>query len=415
LRINSVLQRLLGIENLFVRGASFERHVDGEIMVISVQLLKGRQSRCPKCDKRCPGYDQRPQVRRWRHLDFGSLRCYLEAPVRRIECGEHGVLTEGVPWARPAAKLTRAFDDTVAWLAAHSPASAVCKFMRVSWRTVQRVVERVIADASGKTDRLKGLRRIGIDEIAYRKGHRYLTVIVDHDTGRLVWAREGARSQTLHMFFTELGYKRTRALTHVSADAGRYIASVLAERAPWVVACMDPFHVVQWANRAIDRCRLRVLHRISGLSQVDRRQLRWALLKNPENLTHKQRRARNAVVKRANNELAVAYQLKEELRHIVTGRYKRPWGATQRWLARAESSGIIEVIGLAKSVRTQEVQIYNALVAGLSNARVEATNTHLRALTKRAYGFHSPEALIAMAELTRAGICPPLPQRPSAH
>lgn len=411
MRISSVLQKLLGIDHLKACSVDFENHVDGQVVVVSVRAFKNRQSRCPKCDKRCPGYDQPVQVRRWRHLDFGAFKCYLEAAVRRIECDEHGVLTESVPWARPAAKMTRAFDDTVAWLTAHSPASAVSELMRISWRTVQRVVERVIADASGEVDRLNGLRRIGIDEMSYRKGHRYITVIVDHDTGRLVWAREGARKETLYVFFDELGIERTRALTHVSADAGRYIATVLSERAPQAIWCMDPFHVVQWATRAVDRSRTRVLNRISGLSQADRRQLRWALLKNPENLNGKQRRARNALIKSANTELAIAYQLKEELRHIATGRVGYPWSALQRWLKRAEASGIMEMVGLAKSVRAQEVQIYNAIVVGLSNARVEATNTHLRALTKRAYGFHSPEALIAMADLTRGGTCPPLPQR----
>jgi transposase len=411
LRIGSVLQKLLGIDHLVVLGVDFEDQIDTQVWVVRVRAFKQRQSRCPKCDKRCAGYDQPAQVRRWRHLDLGAFKYYLEAAVRRIECPEHGVLTESVPWARPAAKMTRAFDDTVAWLAAHSPASAVCEFMRVSWRTVQRVVSRVIADATGDADPLKGLQRIGIDEMSYRKGHRYITVIVDHDSGRLVWAREGARKRTLHMFFNELGPRRTRALTHISADGGNYIASVLAERAPQAIWCMDPFHVVQWATRAIDRCRMRLLHRISGLSTVDRPQLRWALLKNPENLNRHQRRARRALVNSANSELATAYQLKEELRHIVTGGCKHPWSALQRWLDRADDSAIIEIVGLAKSVRAQEVQIYDVTVTSMSNARVEATNTHLRALTKRAYGFHTPEALVSMTTLTRGGACPSLPQR----
>ena len=411
MHFNSLLQKLLGIEHLIVLGSGFEDHADGRVLVVNVRAYWDRQSRCPKCDKRCPGYDQGARLRKWRHIDLGGWKCYLQGAVRRIECDVHGVLTEAVPWARPAAKMTRVFDDTVAWLTAHSPASAVSEFMRVSWRTVQRIVERVIADSTGGSDRLNGLRRIGIDEISYRKGHRYLTVIVDHESGRLVWAHEGATKKTLHRFFRELGAERTSALTHVSADGGRYIASVLAERVPHAIWCMDPFHVVQWATRAVDRCRQRVLHRINGLSQADRRQLRWALLKNPENLNPGQRRARRALVNGANSELAAAYQFKEELRHLFAGRYDDPWAALQDWLDRAAQSGIIEVAGLAKSVGDQQVQIYNSIEVGLSNARVEATNTHLRALTKRAYGFHSPESLIAMATLTRGGACPALPQR----
>lgn len=307
--------------------------------------------------------------------------------------------------------MTRAFDDTVAWLTAHSPMSAVQQYMRVSWRSVARVVERVVDDHVGHTDRLNGLRRIGIDEIAYRKGRRYLVVVVDHDTGLLVWAGEGAKKETLARFFDELGELRTRRLTHISADGAEYIAATLAERAPEAIWCMDPFHVVMWVSQAMDRCRVRVLNRVAGLSAIDRRNLRWALLKNPDDLTGPQQQARNAVVNDANSVLARAYQLKEELRYVLAGNHKNTWWALRRWLRAAETSGIPEIRTVAQSIRAREIQIYNAVECEMSNARVEATNTHLRALTKRAYGFHTPQALIAMATLTRGGACPVLPHQ----
>lgn len=411
MRTATVLQKLLGVEKLIVLDTEFVEDGDESSVVVSVRAHDRARSRCPKCHKRCPGYDHSDQPRRWRHVDMGGWRCYLQAEVARIQCREHGVLTEEVPWARPGAKVTRAFDDTAAWLAAHSPATAVCEYLRVSWRTVNRIVERVVADHVGSVDRLNNLRRIGIDEIAYRKGRRFLTVIVDHDTGRLVWAREGATKETLHAFFDELGEQRSAALTHISADAGKYIAAVIAERSPESIWCMDPFHVVQWVTRALDRCRSRVMNRIVGLSEADRKHLRWALLKNPENLTRAQQRARKKVVKHANNELARAYRLKEQMRYLFYGNHNDPWAAIGRWISAARRSGILEMRALADSVEAQRTQIHNSIVCGMSNARVEATNTHLRALTKRSYGFHSPEALIAMSTLTRGGACPALPQR----
>jgi Transposase and inactivated derivatives len=408
LRAIRVLQKLLNIEDLVVEGVEFDDDDAGQRVIISVRARHAQTSRCSQCRQRCPGYDRATRARRWRHLDLGRTRCYLQGYVARVNCAEHGIATEHIPWARPAAKMTRAFDDTVAWLAAHGPASAVCEYVRVSWRTVQRIITRVVADHTGNTDRLDGLRRIGIDEMSYRKGRRYLTVVVDHDTGRLVWAGEGATKQTLRAFFDTLGQRRSASITHVSADAAQFIETVVAERIPDATRCMDPFHVVQWATRAVDRCRVRVLHRIEGLSALDRRHLRWAMLKNPENLNPAQRRSRRNVIGRSNNDLALAYQLKEELRHIVSAKHGDPWHRLTDWIARAHDSRIIEIVALAKAVEERRIHIYNAAIVGMSNARVEATNTHLRALTKRAYGFHSPDALIAMATLTRGGACPQL-------
>ncbi|WP_203235899.1 ISL3 family transposase [Gordonia sp. JH63] len=411
MRTVRVLQKLLGIERARVVGVRFDEDDRGHVMVATLELHKNARSRCPQCKKRCPGYDQPPAPRLWRHLDMGGWRCFLELPATRVRCPRHGVKTELVPWARPEVKMTRAFDDTVAWMCAHAPMTAVSAYLRVSWRTVSRIVERVVDDHVGLTKRLNGLRRIGIDEIAYRKGRRYLVVVVNHDTGQLVWAGEGAKKATIERFFDELGDVRAGEITHISADGAEYIGAVLAERAPGAYWCMDPFHVLQWVNQALDRCRSRVMSRIAGLSKVERGRLRWALLKNPDNLTESQERLQSIVVADANSVLARAYQMKEEIRHILSGAYSSCWAPLRRWLRKAETCDIPEIRTLAPSIRKREVQIYNAVTCQMSNARVEATNCHLRSLTKRSYGFHTPDALIAMANLTRGGACPELPHR----
>src|SRR6266567_4333369 len=133
---------------------------------------------------RCGGYDQGEGRRGWRALDLGTVRAFLEADAPRVCCPEHGVVVAQVPWARHGAGHTRVFDDTAAWLAVHTSKQAVRELLRVAWRTVGRIVARVGADAEQAVDRLDGLARIGIDEISHRKGQRYLTVIVDHDSGR---------------------------------------------------------------------------------------------------------------------------------------------------------------------------------------------------------------------------------------
>ncbi len=178
-------QRLLGVEHTVVDSVVFDE--DQGCIVASVRPRKGAAKlRCGLCGKRCGGYDQGEGRRRWRTLDLGAVPAWLEAASPRVSCAEHGVVVAQVPWARHGAGHTRCFDDMTAWLATHCSKSAVTEVMRVAWRTVGAIAERVVDDAQARRDPLAGLTRIGIDEISYKKGHKYLVVIVDHDSGNLV-------------------------------------------------------------------------------------------------------------------------------------------------------------------------------------------------------------------------------------
>src|SRR5438067_1058683 len=152
---------------------------------------RSARSRCGRCCRRAPRYDNGEGRRRWRALDLGTTKVFLEAEAPRVRCRDRGVTVAAVPWARHGAGHTRDFDDLAAWLAVRTSKSAVMELLRVAWRTVGSIVTRVNADIDATVDRLDGLRRIGIDEISYKRGHRYLIVVVDHDSGHLVWAGPG--------------------------------------------------------------------------------------------------------------------------------------------------------------------------------------------------------------------------------
>jgi transposase len=318
-----------------------------------------------------------------------------------------------VPWARHASRFTAAFEDTCAWLTARTAASTVAALLRVTWRTVKRVV----AEAATRTDRLGGLRRIGIDEVAYRKGHRYLTVVVDHDTGRLVWAGKGRDKAVVAAFFDALGADRAALLTHVSSDAAEWITGVVAHRAPQAIRCLDPFHLIAWAGDALDMVRRAVWNTARGgkggrtNASVALKGARWVLRKNPDRLTDSQR-ATLATIQATNKPLYRAYLLKEQLREIVAVKGADGKLLLSQWLRWAARSRLPAFAKLAASIRRHLPEIHNMLDWGLSNARVEANNTHLRVLTRQGYGYHSAESLIAMAMLKRGGLCPPLPGRP---
>jgi transposase len=167
-RGTSVWARLLGVQGTIVEDVSVEEDEDGELaaLVVAVRLRRGDQGRCGKCRRRSPGYDRGEGRRRSRHLDLGVVRSFIEAEAPRVRCPEHGVVVAWVPWARHAARHTRALDDTVAWLAVRTAKSAVTELLRISWRVVGRIVTRVSADAQAKVDRFAGLTRLGVETVA---------------------------------------------------------------------------------------------------------------------------------------------------------------------------------------------------------------------------------------------------------
>ena len=281
--------RLLGLEKTVLEAVEVDR--DGAI-VVSVRPGYSQRDRCPHCRRRCPGYDQGEGRRRWRALDLGTTRCYLEADAPRVECKEHEVLVAAVPWARHDAGFTRSFEDTVAWLTVNTSKTAICVLMRIAWRTVGRICERVSAEAKQGRDLYAGLKAVGFDEISIRKGQKYLTVVVDHHTGRLVWAAYGRDRKTAEKFLDLLGEERCEQIELVSCDDAEWITRPVAERCANAVICLDPFHIVKAATDALDEIRREVWNeaRRAGNKQLakDLKGARFALWKNPGNLTERQ-------------------------------------------------------------------------------------------------------------------------------
>lgn len=424
MRRNRVLRAAFGLDHAVVEDLDYDEAA--EAVVISVRPTAKARNRCGRCGRRAPGYDQGAGRRRWRALDLGTCRVFVEADAPRVRCATHGVTVAQVPWARHDAGHTRDLDDQAAWLAVHVSKSAVVELLRIAWRTVGAIVARVGADIDAVVDRLDGLSRIGIDEISYKRGHRYLTIVVDHDTGRLVWAAPGRSEATLEAFFDALGPQRAVLLTHISADMAGWIAKVVTRRAPQAIRCADPFHVVSWAIAALDVERRRAWNEAGGRRRIDTaargwdrgavgraRQLklaRHALWKNPDNLTPRQRQ-RLSWVEEADPRLWRAYLLKEGLRYAVNVKGDEGKTALNLWIGWARRSQIPAFVELAGKVADHRAAIEAMMDCGLSNGLVESTNTKIRLLTRVAFGFHGPQPLIALAMLALGGHCPGLPGR----
>jgi transposase len=408
-------KKLLDVEHVVLEDGDIEELPDGsQIAVVRLRPDRGHRLRCPECGTRRPFYDAGDGRRRWRALDLGVLRCFLEADAPRVACPRHGVLTAAVPWARPGSRFTIAFEEHAAWLCAQMPWSRAAKLLRTTWRSLQSVVERVVAGLRDGKDRLDGVRRIGIDEKAWRKGHRYITVVTDHDAGRIIWAAEGRNKQTLARFFDDLGAERAQLLTHVSADGADWIHEVVREKAPQALICLDAFHVVKWAGEALDKVRRRLAGELRAAGKADQAASlgkgMWALRKNPGGLSSGQRTAL-AQIAADNRQLYKAYLMKEQLREVFKAKGERGKALLAGLIAWCQRCRIPEFTQFAKTLKRFRPLIWNTLDHAVSNGRAEGINTQLAALTARARGFHSAAAFIAMAELTCGGLCPDLPGR----
>jgi transposase len=406
MRVSTAFNRLLQVPGASVVAVSFER----EGVVVALRR-RARRLVCPRCG--CvgrTGYDRRER-RRWRHLDLGSTRCYLECELRRFRCpGCARVVTEAVAWARPRARFTRDFEDVVAWLAQQTAFSVISRLLRVTWRSVAAIVRRVVAGELSRR-RLSDLYLAGVDEVSYRRGQRYLTLVADHRDGAVVWAGKGRGAATLERFFDQLGEAETKKLRAVSIDMSGGYKKAVAARAPAATVCFDPFHVVALANKALDQLR-RALWNLQGKSKGGGafvKGTRWALLKDPAALTEAQQGAL-AFLAKLNSPLYRGYLLKEQLRALYKPESRAHAPALlDAWLKAAARSKLKPFVKLARTLREHRDGILNAIRLGLSNSRLEGLASRIRLISHRSFGFHSAEPLIALIHLCCGRITVSLP------
>jgi len=339
-RASTLLNALLNLPGIAVRGVSLPSS-PGQPMIVQVRLRAQRLA-CPLCDYTTRArYDTRPEPSSWRGLDFGTAPVIVRADLRRLDCPTHGVLVQAAPFARHRSRFTRDFEDLTAFLATRTDKTTTARFLRIDWDTIGRICERVVA-TNLDTDRLDHLVNIGVDEISWKKHHRYLTLVTDHTRRKVVWGKAGKDTATLDAFFTDLGPGRAAAIEAVSMDMGPAFAkSVRAEgHAPQAVICIDPFHAVKLVGDALDAERRKAWNELrdsdNPAAAKKFKGARWALLKNPGNLTGDQA-ATLRKLKRRGGDVWRAYTLKEAFRAIFAGDLD-PGTVTElidRWISRA--------------------------------------------------------------------------------
>ena len=405
MRVTTLLRRLLGVTQMYVKGVHLTP--DGPLGV-SVEP-SWRRSRCGGCGNRAPRYDRRP-VREWRHLSWGRAPALLRYAPWRVSCPRCGVKVERAPWASGGGVFTSDFEELAAYLAQVTDRTAVSRLPGVSWLAVGNIVERVV---SRRLDgaRFTRLKRIGIDEFSYRKRHCYLTVVVDHDTRRVVWAGAGRSAETLGAFFEQLGPGGCARLELVTVDLASSWQKALAAWAPHARVVFDRFHVERLAADAVDEVRRAEQRRLAPAEAKALKGARYPLLKRPDRLKPGEVR-RLETLRRANRTLDRACELKDYLAMILG--QATPEGAQEmldEWLEWAARSRLKPFVKLGRTIRKHAEGILAYLDTRMTNGPVEGINNKLRVIARRAYGFHSPGPLISMLFLCCGGIelAPPLP------
>lgn len=398
MRATTLLRRLIGVTDLYVCSVQILK----SDIVASVKPRRRRPC-CGECGKRAPGYDRAPE-RRWRHLGLGSTRIWLKYAPRRVACADCGVKTERVPWAHASSRFTSDFEEMVAYLARVTDKTQVTRLMGISWRTVGDIVERLVARRQDP-DRLSKLRWIGIDEFSHRKGQRYITLVVDHMRRRVVWAAEGRDSSSIRQFFEELGPEGRASIEGVTTDMATWFLKAIRENIPHAQVVIDRFHVQKLATDALEEVR-RVQQRTTRGTPQGRTIFlsRFALLKNYGDLNAKQQ-TKLSEIERTNKPLFRAYLLKEGLAAALDYRQpKRAERALREWLGWAARSRLAPFVRTGRTIRKHLDGILAYIKGRMTNGLVEGINTRMRMVARRAYGFHSAGALIALLFLCCGGI-----------
>ena len=261
----SILKNVINLNRVHVEKSEIvtvpERHF-GEIyeekrIYIWLRPIRRYQSRCPICGKKCHGYDYRSEEESWwRASNLNGIPVYLFYRRQRIECAEHGVHAEWIPWADGESRFTESFNNEVAWMALQMSKLAVSILMGINWRTVGNCIKaahnRIEPDVSV---RLHGLRRICVDETSYRKGHTYITVVYDMERNQVVWVHPDHGKEVFEAFCQLLSKEEQAAIEIVAGDGAKWIDNCTKEYFPNATRCVDFFHVVEWANEALDDVR----------------------------------------------------------------------------------------------------------------------------------------------------------------
>lgn len=363
---------------------------------VQVRARAGSRARCSGCGSPAAGYDTLA-ARRFEFVPLWGIAVFLLYAMRRVSCPRCGVKVEAVPWATGKHQITDSYAWFLATWARRLSWKEVAQVFHTSWEKVFRSVEMAVEWGRAHQD-LTGVTAIGIDEIAWQRGHRYLTLVYQIDEGcrRLLWVGEQRRVKTLLRFFRWFGKERSAELRFICSDMWKPYLRVIAKKAGAAIHVLDRFHIMAKMGKAIDEVRAKESKELAakGYEPVLKR-TRWLLLKRPENLTEKQE-PKLAELLQYNLRSVRAYLLKEDFQ-LFWG-YVSPYWAGQfldQWCRRTMRSRIEPMKKVARTLRAHRPLLLNWFRAkgAISAGTVEGFNTKAKLTLRKSYGFRTYRAM----------------------
>lgn len=377
------------------RVGRIERKVWGsrERVVISLEEQPGHIGVCGRCGRAVEAVHERER-REVRDLPILDAETVLVLQRRRLQCPRCGPALERLEWLERYDRVTKRLAEAVARLCEVLPVKQVAKFYGLGWETVKDIHKSWLQKTLGPVD-LSGLRVIGMDEFAIRKGHRYATVVVDPLRRRVLWVARGRGREDVRPFFELLGPQGCAQLEAVAMDMNAAYEEEVRERCPTAEIVWDLFHVVaKYGREVIDRTRVDEANRLrqdpKGRKVV--KGARWLLLRNKKNLTKTEDRVRLKELLAANEQLATVYLLKDDLKHLWS--YKYPGAARrfwEQWYDRAKESGIEPLVKFAKALEGRLEGILAHCRYPLHTSVIEGINNKIKVIKRMAYGFRDDE------------------------
>ena len=395
MQLKTILNRVQKFKSFVYAKVRWRGSDDAPELEVDVLERSNGRALCSGCGYPRPGYDRLP-TRRFEFVPLWGIKVFLIYAPRRVDCPACGVRVEAMPWALGKSPLTQAYAWFLARWARRLSWKEVAVTFHASWESVFRAVEMAVEWGRAHQD-LSGIEAIGIDEIAWKKGHKYLTLVyqIDRHCKRLLWIGRERKTKTLLRFFRWFSKERSKSLRFICSDMWKPYLKVIAKKAGHAVHVLDRFHIMAYFSKALDEVRAQEVKilKAKGLEPVLTK-ARWVFLKRPENLTDAQE-TKLADLLQYNLSSIRAYLLKEEFQFFWS--YISPHWAGRfldQWCTRAMRSKIEPMKRIAKMLRRHQPLLLNWFRAKgqFSSGVVEGFNTKAKLTSRKSFGFRTYHA-----------------------